>query len=378
MSNATFEQTSISKSIAQSAIPRFIFGPVGLLAILCLALAWPMDYWGLKVLWTLTAAYCLFCWTSCFHEAAHHTLCGSKQFSIVVGRFLGTMIFVPFHVYRESHIRHHAYLNKSSDWELWPYSDPKTSLWFRRIFCWLEIPFGVITSPCVYGRLYFHKDSPLTNPEIRKKIRNEYIAIVVFWTAAFAVVAYTNTWVIFLTAWVVPHILAGIFQTFRKFTEHLGMESYDPLLGTRTVIGNGPITRLATYLNFDIFVHGPHHRHPRYRHDALCNRMAEYQTENPELKYPVFPTYWHAIADLLPSLIFNPGVGMNVGAPTPAEEKPHDVSDFSEDVTAEILNKDDAIVYADEEQTDEEPADKIQSASQVSQNHSQLDTATNH
>ncbi len=77
---------------------------------------------------------------------------------------------------------------------------------------------------------------------------------------------------------------------------------------------------------------------------------------------------------------------MNVGAPTPAEEKPHDVSDFSEDVTAEILGKDDAIVSADEELaneqpaveelTDEQPADEIQAASQVSKSRSQLDIAS--
>lgn len=253
-------------------------------------------------------------------------------------------MFVPFHVYRESHIRHHAYLNKSTDWELWPYSDPHASLWFRRIFCWLEIPFGIFTSPYVYSRLYFHPDTALTNPEVRRKIRNEYLAMVIFWAATLGLVAYTQTWQIFLAAWFIPHLLAGVYQTFRKFTEHLGMQSYDPLLGTRTVIGNGWVTRLSTYLNFDIFVHGPHHRHPRYRHEALCDRMEDYQRENPDLKYPVFPTYWHAIADVVPALIFNPGVGMNVGAPAPSQEKVSHVEDFGEDVTAEILGESDAIV----------------------------------
>lgn len=355
MTTAKIQAANQTTSIALSTIPRFVFGPVGLVAILALAFPWPSGHWSIQIVWTLVASYCFFCWTSCFHEAAHHTLCGSKTFSVLVGRFLGTMIFVPFHVYRESHIRHHAYLNKSSDWELWPYSDPHASLWFRRLFCWAEIPFGIFTSPYVYSRLYFHKNTPLTNPEVRRKIRNEYIAIVAVWGAIIATVAATQTWGIFLAAWLIPHALAGVFQTFRKFTEHLGMSSYDPLLGTRTVIGRGLITRLATYLNFDIFVHGPHHRHPRYRHDALCDRMEEYQHENPGLTYPVFPTYWHAIADLLPTLILNPGVGMNVGAPAPSNEKQHDVSDFGEDITREILGEGDAIVPAYETATTERP-----------------------
>lgn len=349
MTQLTIEQRNQPESIALATVPRFIFGPVALLAILALAFPWPSGHWAVKLGWTMIASYGLFCWTSCFHEAVHQTLCGSKTFSIYLGKFLGTMMFVPYHSYRESHIRHHAYLNKSTDWELWPYSDPQAALWFRRLYCWLEIPCGVFTSPYVYSRIYFHKDSPIQDPMIRLEIRNEYIVIVLVWSAILGTVTYTQTWPIFIAAWVVPHLIAGVYQTFRKFTEHLGMQSYDPLLGTRTVIGNGWITKAATYLNFDIFVHGPHHRHPRYRHDALCDRMEEYQQENPELKYPVFPTYWHAILDVLPVLVFNPGVGMNAGAAAPAGEISHDVSDFAADITSEILSPQDAIVPAEDE-----------------------------
>lgn len=336
-------QSSQSSAIL-TTLPRFIFGPVAAVAIVGLAMEWPSAAWPVRVLWTVIAAYGLFCWTSCFHEAAHLTLCGSRSFSIIVGRILGTMIFVPFHVYRESHIRHHAYLNKPLDWELWPYSDPKASVWFRRLFCWSEIPFGILTSPFVYGRLYFHPDSPIQNPELRRKIRSEYIAIVIVWTVILVAVAWTSSWKMFLVAWVIPHFIAAVCQTMRKFTEHLGMQSYDPLLGTRTVIGNNMVTRLCTYLNFDIFVHGPHHRHPRYRHEALYQRMAQYEQEHPEIAWPVFPSYLHAIADTIPAMIRNPGVGMNAGAPAPCSERPHDISDFSEDVTVQILGSDDALI----------------------------------
>ncbi|OYW19144.1 MAG: fatty acid desaturase, partial [Planctomycetales bacterium 12-60-4] len=164
-----------------SAVPRFLHGVVGMTALLSLAFLWPNDHWAVQTVWTLILAYSLFCWTSCFHEAAHHTLCGSKPFSILIGRILGTMMFVPFSVYRESHIRHHAYLNKPTDWELWPYSDPSTSLWFRRLFCWLEIPFGVFTSPYVYSRLYFSPKSPLRHLAVHRTIGWEYVGIVVVW-----------------------------------------------------------------------------------------------------------------------------------------------------------------------------------------------------
>ena len=74
--------------------------------------------------------------------------------------------------------------------------------------------------------------------------------------------------------------------------------------------------------------------------------MSEYQSTRPDLDYPVFGSYTAAIWHLLPTIIKNPGVGMNVGAPPPADEKPHDASDFGRDVTAEILAADDAVVEA--------------------------------
>ena len=320
-----------------SAIPRFVFAPFGIIAIVALIMEWPNGTWPVQLAWIGVASYVNFCWTSCFHEAAHQTLCGSRRFSICVGRAVGTLILVPYNTYRESHIRHHAYLNKPTDWELWPYSDPTSPLWFRRMFCWLEVPFGAFTSPIAYGRLYFHKNSPLTNSKMRRTIGREYLAILLVWGSAFGLVAYTSSWRIFLMVWVIPHLITGVYQTFRKFTEHLGMQSYDPLLGTRTVIGTNWVTRLLTYLNFDIFVHGPHHRHPRYRHEQLCDKMDEYQNENPETSYPVFTTYWRAILHTLPAVLANPGVGMNAGAPAPADEKPHGIEEFSTDVTAEIL-----------------------------------------
>lgn len=315
--------------------PRFLIGPVGLGAQAALAFCWPNEHWLWQVLWTGIAAYVFFCWTSCFHEASHQTISNSRQFSIAVGRVIGTMIFVPYSIYRESHIRHHAYLNKPTDWELWPYSDPTTSLWFRRIFCWLEFPLGVFTTPFAYGRLYFHSGSPLTDTRIRRQIGWEYVAMLLTWTLILAAVAVTGSWALFLRAWVIPHWIAGVLQAFRKFTEHLGMKSYDPLLGARTVIGRRWVTRIACYLNFDIFMHGPHHRHPRASTNQLREKMIGYQQANPGNAYPVFPTYWSAIVDMLPA-IWNPGVGMNAGAAPPAPEKTL-VDNFVVDVSREIL-----------------------------------------
>ncbi|MBM81592.1 MAG: fatty acid desaturase [Planctomycetaceae bacterium] len=339
MSLTTFTETEQQALEEKWTLPRFVYFPVGTaaLAILALDLPWPNDHWAWQALWVSLVTYSMFCWTSCFHETVHQTLCGSRAISIWLGRILGTLMFVPYTAYRESHIRHHAYLNKPADWELWPYSDPNTSLRFRRVFVWFDLIVGVFMSPAIYSRLYFHPDSPITNPETRKTLRREYIGMILVWASIIGGVIYAGRVHTFLMAWVLPHYLAGVVQSVRKFTEHLGMKDYDPMLGTRTVIGDNWLTRFCTYLNFDIFVHGPHHRHPRVSHDRLIEKMNDYMSVNPTKEYPVFATYWQAICHMIPSMFKNPGVGMNLGAPEPKKEKSSEVNNFVADVTREVL-----------------------------------------
>ncbi len=316
--------------------------PAGAAGLVFLALRWPADHWTVRTFWTLFTAYFLFCWTSCFHETAHQTLWRSRGLSIWLGRFLGTAMFTPYTVYRESHIRHHAYLNKPTDWELWPYSDPKTSVTFRRWFVWLDLVMGVFCSPAIYGRLYFHKDSPLTNPQVRKAIRNEYLGIAIVWGGIIVLCTYFHVWTEFFIIWGIPHFIAGIFQSVRKLTEHLGMSSYDPMLGTRTVLGGGWFTKFCSFANFDIFIHGPHHRHPRLAHNALGEKMEKYVEDHPGVSFPRYATYFGAIRDTIPAMIKTPGVGMNAGAEAPAEDKDRGVVNFVADVSEEVLADEDA------------------------------------
>ena len=70
--------------------------------------------------------------------------------------------------------------------------------------------------------------------------------------------------------------------------------------------------------------------------------MDDYQEKNPEVKYPVFTTYWGAIIDMAPAFIFKPGVGMNAGAPPPAKEKKQ-IDNFVQDVAKEVIADDDLV-----------------------------------
>ncbi len=344
VSVTVFQQEELDAIEEKWIVPRLIFVPGGPICIAILGAQWPTAHWGWQTGWTLLATYLFFCWTSCFHETAHQTLTSARGVSIWFGRLIGTLMFVPYTVYRESHIRHHAYLNKPNDWELWPYSDPNASLRFRRAFVWFDLIFGFLGAPVTYGRLFFHKDSPITSPKMRAVVRYEYLSSIVFWSLVVGAVAWYGAWAGFLRAWIIPYYLTGVVQVARKLTEHLGMSSYDPLLGTRTVIGTNFLTRFATYLNFDIFVHGPHHRHPRIAHNQLEKKMQAYIESDPQTDYPVFSTYGRAFVNMAPYLFKNPGVGMNAGADRPQDEKQPDVQNFLADVSAEVLADSDVVV----------------------------------
>lgn len=305
-----------------------------------LAAGYPSEHWAVRVGWTLWTSYFLFCWTSVFHETAHQTLPKPKWYNVLLGRAIGTILLTPYNVYRESHIRHHAYLNRPNDWELWPYSDPRTSLAFRRMYVWFDLVFGAVSSPFIYSRIYFHKESPISNPKVRRAIRNEYVAIVLFWGGLAAWLTYSGHWPTFWLCWGIPHVLAGVLQTGRKFTEHLGMASFDPLQGTRTVISRKLVTRLSSFLNFDIFVHGPHHRYPRISHEFLKSKMGEHLTGQPDVAFPLYGSYLAATKSMLPCLFFKPGVGLNAGAEAANAVTQEDVEEFLEDVTVLAATRD--------------------------------------
>lgn len=175
---------------------------------------------------------------------------------------------------------------------------------------------------------------------LRRTIWLEYAVCVAFWGSLFALFSVSQTWGAFLRAWIIPHLCAGMIQSGRKLTEHIGMSSYDPMLGTRTVVGRNWFTKICTWLNFDIFIHGPHHRHPRVAHRTLREKMNEYVEKQPELQYPMFRTYSGAVRDMVPFLFRNPGVGMNAGAAAPNSEK-KSAENFVADVVEEVLAEND-------------------------------------
>lgn len=298
--------------------PRFlVFPTMAIIGYVSFVSGLGGDSLFVKLTWSVFLGYCWFCVSGSFHEAVHQTMGTWRNANVWFGRLVGTFLGIPYTAYRETHIRHHAYMNTSEDFELWPYSKPGASLAFRRAFVVFDILGAILANPIVYGRIYFVRNSPLSR-QARTSITFEYIAIAAFWGSVAAVVTALSLNGIldlqrFDPLWLLPMPIAAAFNGFRKLTEHVGMASTDPILGTRTVMGNNWLTRVCSYFNFNLDVHGPHHRFPKVPHFELESKLAEYQQRHPEAAIPIFPTYLAAVLHTIPSLWRNPGVGVNAG-----------------------------------------------------------------
>ena len=285
------------------------------------------ETWQAQCLGIVVLSYCWFCIGGVLHELSHQTLPISRSASVWLGQIIGTVLGQPYSVFRAIHIRHHAYLNTPLDWELWPYCDPRRGLWFRRGFVWFEIFCGALATPLIYQRVLSSRESPVT-PAERRQMKNEYWCVLAFWTVVIGSVASLEVAdVIHLTATdfvrISPLFIAASFNSFRKLTEHLGMASYDPVEGTRTIIGRHWWTRLLSYFDFELSIHGPHHRYPKRSHHQLESTMRELEHVQPDRRYPVFDSIHSAVLDVLPWLFKNPGVGINVGNRAPLTHLPN-------------------------------------------------------
>ncbi len=292
-----------------SNVPAMLVNLAGVaVGLASLASGWPTTHPLWIVLLIGGLAYFQHTWTTIFHEDAHYLLYRARWHNIFNGTIVGTLLMVPFTVYRHVHIRHHSKMSSPDDWELWPYCDPGKSLRFRRIFLLFDVLLGGWVAPFIYGRIFFVKHSPLIDPRLRRRIVLEYLLIAGFWGGVIALVAFSGAWWLFAKVYLIPAWLTGVIQTTRKLTEHLGLPAGDPMLGARTVLSESALGKAMEYTSFHISAHGLHHRHPQMPHSNL-ERAFELTTEE-ERRAPIFPSYWHAMRDMF-SHLPHPGIGVN-------------------------------------------------------------------
>ncbi|MCA9102707.1 MAG: fatty acid desaturase, partial [Planctomycetales bacterium] len=224
-----------------------------------------------------------------FHESSHGTLNPRYRVNELQGIFVGIVAHVPLSVYRYVHGQHHAHICGEGDVELWPFVNPETPRWARRLAAFCEIVFGYVYTPFhfLHG-VIVGKNIP---PAQMRRIYLEYALYFVSWTALLAVTAYMGWWKELVIAVIVPGVISGWLQSIRKFTEHMGMLDCTVLGGTRTVVDNGWIGWMFSESMLHIDYHGTHHRYAKMPYYNLPEATpVVYERAGGNL--PLFPTYW--------------------------------------------------------------------------------------
>jgi len=274
---------------------------------------WPDLSLAAKIISIILLTPAWYCISGCLHEMGHMTFLASDTVSRRLGRFLGMILVIPFTCFRATHLTHHAKMCTSEDYELWPYCKPNYSIRFRKAFCLFDLLLGTISAPIIYSRVFWKRNSPLSQSEI-SAIKFEYLLSILFWGAIAFVVLYVSVTQIATPAqlsiwWIAPLAFAATLNTFRKLIEHVGLSSCDPLFGTRTVQPTNIIAKFISFGNFDLNLHGPHHRFGMAQHDELSDKLDQALHKQPAIGELVFHSYSGAAWHTLKCILKNPGVG---------------------------------------------------------------------
>ncbi len=242
-----------------------------------------------------------------FHEAIHGKLRKSKFLNAVDGVLVGILSFTSFTLYRVLHQSHHMHLATERDVELWPFVDPRSPRWKRRLAAFFELNFGLFFTPLLFWRGFFRKGSAIRSKRVRRRIWGELLLGVAFWTITITLVAKFSLWPWLFWNYLAPAFIAANLQSWRKYIEHVGLSGNTARSATRSIIAETFPGRLMSLTLLHEPLHGVHHLRSALPHSELPEHKDTLYPEEKGDTIP-FPNYRSAFKDLIRSLS-DPRVG---------------------------------------------------------------------
>lgn len=252
-----------------------------------------------------------------FHEASHGLLRKNRLINEIDGHAIGLFSFMSFTLYRAAHQTHHMYLATERDEEMWPFVNVKTPRWGRCLAAILELNFGILFTPFLFWRMFFRQNSIIRSRKVRRRIWIELLFVVSAWVTILTAVTYFQVWSYFLWLYVAPAILAGNFQSWRKYIEHIGLHGHTAKSATRSIIADSWSGRLLSLTLLHEPLHALHHLRSGLSHHELPQHTESLRPEG-EGELTPFRNYSSAIRHLLGQL-GDPRVGSHW--PNDGEEK---------------------------------------------------------
>jgi fatty acid desaturase len=255
----------------------------------------------------LLLAYVMHSHLLAFHEAAHRTLAPVDWLNDALGIFVGILGFMSLSLYRSAHRLHHAYLGTERDEELWPFVLTSAPRWQRRLAAFLELTLGLCFTPVLFLRILLRPGSQIGSARERRRIWLELGVLAVFWAGVAALTVWWQLWEFLFWMYLLPALLAGNTQSWRKYIEHMGMTGDTALGLTRSIVPRSSWKRQLLLTMYNEPYHGIHHRYGKLPGLVLPEFTAVLQPSRDEEPAP-YPSYWHALGAMFASLA-DPRIG---------------------------------------------------------------------
>jgi fatty acid desaturase len=236
-----------------------------------------------------------------FHEASHGHLRESRFLNEADGLIIGTLSFMSFTLYRAAHQKHHSHLATERDVELWPFVIVGTPRWARRLAAFIELNCGILFTPFLFARIFLRKDSFIRNQRVRRRIWMEFGVMAVVWASIFATVSFFHVWDYYLWVFLIPGVIAGNLQSWRKYIEHVGLRGHTARSATRSIVADTWSGRLLSLTLLHEPLHGIHHVKMALTHDKLPQYTAVLEPDD-EGDIAPFPNYRSAMVHLFRNL----------------------------------------------------------------------------
>ncbi len=236
-----------------------------------------------------------------FHEASHGHLRKSRLLNEVDGIIIGTFSFMSFSLYRAAHQKHHSHLATERDVELWPFVTVGTSRWARRLAAFIELNCGILYTPFLFLRVFLQKDSFIKNKRVRRRIWKEFGLIAIVWILIFTLVSLFHVWGFYFWVFLLPGVIAGNLQSWRKYIEHVGLTGDTARSATRSIVADSWSGRLFSLTLLHEPLHGIHHVKMALPFEKLPQHTPLLDPDD-EGDIAPFPNYRSALVHLLRNL----------------------------------------------------------------------------
>ena len=236
-----------------------------------------------------------------FHEASHGLLRKSRLLNDADGLIIGTFSFMSFTLYRAAHQKHHSHLATERDVELWPFVIVGTPRWARRLAAFIELNAGILFTPFLFARIFLHKNSFIKNKRVRRRIWMEFVLMAAVWTIILSTVTWFKIWDFYFWVFLLPGIIAGNLQSWRKYIEHVGLSGHTARSATRSIVADTWSGRLLSLSLLHEPLHGIHHIKMALPHEELPHHTPLLDPAD-EGDVPPFPNYRSAVMHLLRNL----------------------------------------------------------------------------